>query len=104
MRSDRVLRRRPGPWIAGPKCGRPPRHGSEFIFGDPASWGAPDVTTVTETRLYGTATARAWHRLHPRLTRRAAWADCPDLPILEGTVVRLDVQRLPSALESGRVR
>lgn len=81
MRSDRMLRRRPRPWIADPTCGRPPRHGSEFIFGDPASWGAPDVTTVTETRLYGTATARAWHRLHPRLTRRAAWADCPDLPI-----------------------
>ncbi|MFY1623640.1 NF041680 family putative transposase [Micromonospora sp. WMMD735] len=96
MRSDRVLRRPPGPWIPGPKCGRPPRHGGEFIFGDPASWGTPDVTTVTETRLYGTATARAWHRLHPRLTRRAAWADCPELPILEGTLIRLDVQRLPS--------
>jgi hypothetical protein len=54
------------------------------------------VTTVTQTRLYGTARARAWHRLHPRLTRRAAWADCPDLPILHGTVIRLDVQRLPS--------
>lgn len=96
MRSDRVLRRAPRPWVPGPKCGRPPRHGTEFIFGDPTSWDTPDVTTVTETRLYGTATARAWYRLHPRLTRRAAWADCPELPILEGTVVRLDVQRLPS--------
>ncbi|MGC4749749.1 NF041680 family putative transposase [Micromonospora sp. DT201] len=96
MRSDRVLRRAPRPWVPGPRCGRPPRHGTEFIFGDPASWDTPDVTTVTETRLYGTATARAWYRLHPRLTRRAAWADCPELPILEGTVVRLDVQRLPS--------
>ena len=72
------------------------RHGAELIFGDPHSWGTPDVTTVTDTRRYGTVTARAWHRLHPRLTRRAAWTDRSALPILEGTVIRLDVGRLPS--------
>ena len=54
------------------------------------------MATVTETRLYGTATARGWHRLHPRLTRRAAWLDCADLPVIEGTVIRLQVDRLPS--------
>jgi len=95
MRSDRVLRRATPPRSPG-SLGRPRRHGGEFIFGDPASWGEPDVTTVTDTRLYGVATARAWHRLHPRLTRRAAWADVAELPVLEGTVIRLDVQRLPS--------
>jgi hypothetical protein len=95
LRSDRVFRRAAPPRTPG-TLGRPRRHGGEFIFADPASWGTPDVTTTTETRLYGTATARAWHQLHPRLTRRAAWADCVDLPILPGTVIRLDVQRLPS--------
>ncbi|WP_433223634.1 NF041680 family putative transposase [Dactylosporangium sp. CS-047395] len=95
LRSDRVLRRPTPPRQPG-MLGRPRRHGGEFIFGDPASWNDPDVTTMTETRRYGTATARAWHRLHPRLTRRAAWADCPDLPILEGTLIRLEVARLPS--------
>jgi DDE superfamily endonuclease len=95
MRSDRVLRR-PAPPRQPGDMGRPRRHGSEFIFARPSSWGEPDVTTVTETRLYGTATARAWYRLHPKLTRRAAWADCPELPILPGTVIRLDVARLPS--------
>lgn len=95
MRSDRVLRR-PAPVRLPGTPGRPLRHGSEFLFADPASWGEPNVTTTTETRLYGTATARAWYRLHPKLTRRAAWADCPQLPILHGTVIRLDVARLPS--------
>lgn len=95
MRSDRVLRRT-APTRQPGTLGRNRRHGGEFIFGDPASWGEPDVTIVTETRLYGTATARAWYQLHPRLTRRAAWADCPVLPILEGTLIRLDVARLPS--------
>jgi hypothetical protein len=95
MRSDRVLR-----WAAPPRGagtnGRPPRHGGEFVFGDPATWGEPTITTVTDTRLYGTAVARAWDRLHPRLTRRAAWMGCADLPLIEGTVIRLDVDRLPS--------
>lgn len=76
--------------------GRPPRHGGEFIFGDPNSGGRPDVTTMTETRLYGQATARSWDRLHPRLTRRAGWLGSADLPLIEGTAIRLDVARLPS--------
>jgi hypothetical protein len=96
MRADRVLRRAAPPWVAHPHAGHPPRHGGEFIFGDPASWGNPDVTTHTESRLYGDATAQAWDRLHPRLTRRAAWTGSGDLPIIAGTVIRLQVDRLPS--------
>jgi len=95
MRSDRVLRRAVAPRVPG-SHGRPPRHGGEFIFGDQASWGEPDVATVTQTRLYGQAIVRAWDRLHPRLTRRAAWMGSADLPLIEGTVIRLDVARLPS--------
>lgn len=54
------------------------------------------MTTVTETRLYGQAVARSWDRLHPRLTRRAGWMGSADLPLIEGTVIRLDVAQLPS--------
>jgi hypothetical protein len=40
---------------------------------------------------------RAWDRLHPRLTHRIAWAGHDGaLPIIEGTVIRLQVERLPS--------
>ncbi|WP_425565641.1 NF041680 family putative transposase [Pilimelia columellifera] len=95
MRSDRVLRRRAP--LERPGNGRPPRHGGEFIFGDPASWGDPDVATSTDTRLYGAATVRAWHALHPRLTHRTAWTShLGTLPIIDGTVVLLQVDRLPS--------
>ncbi|MDN0200188.1 hypothetical protein NW895_35240 [Streptomyces sp. S.PNR 29] len=53
--------------------------------------------TVTDIRLYGKAPAQAWDRLHPRLTRRAAWSDYEGpLPIIEGTVIRLVVEDLPS--------
>jgi hypothetical protein len=96
VRSDRVLRRRAPARQPGVN-GRPPRHGSEFIFKDPASWDTPDCVTVTDTRLYGTATARAWNALHPRLTHRTAWTTHTSaLPIIEGTVILLTVDRLPS--------
>jgi hypothetical protein len=38
----------------------------------------------------------SWDRLHPRLTRRAAWLehDGP-LPVIEGTLIRLQVEHLP---------
>ena len=75
MRSDRVLRRSTPPRVYDPQGGRPPKHGGEFVFGDPATWATGQAATVTDTRLYCTATARAWDRLHPRLTRRAAWVD-----------------------------
>lgn len=100
MRSDRVLRR-PTPPRMPQTAGRPPKHDGEFVFADSATWGAHQVLTSTQTRLYGTATADAWDRLHPRLTRRAAWHEHDAaLPVIEGTVIRLRVDRLPSGGEA----
>ncbi|WDO10739.1 hypothetical protein ME763_36735 [Streptomyces murinus] len=85
------------PRVYDPKGGRPPKHGREFVFSDPATWGEEQAVTDTDTRLYGKATVRAWDRLHPRLTRRAAWLDhAGPLPVIEGTVIRLSVEHLPS--------
>ncbi|MET8965211.1 NF041680 family putative transposase [Streptomyces sp. NPDC004074] len=101
LRSDRVMRR-PAPTreefaLANPAGGRPPKHGSEFIFKDARTWGAPDAETKAETTRYGTAHAQGWDRLHPELQGRAAWRDHPDqLPVIEGTVIRLQVDHLPS--------
>lgn len=84
-------------WAECPRGGRPPKHGGEFVFGQPATWGDPQVATTTATTLYGTAEATAWDRLHPRLTRRCAWEDFADeLPMISGTVIRLQVDHLPS--------
>jgi hypothetical protein len=95
LRSDRVLHlpvpeRQPG------TQGRPPRHGREFALADPATWPQPAVTTTTMTTRYGTAVARAWDRLHPRLTHRSAWlGHHGPLPVIEGTLIRLQVDHLP---------
>lgn len=38
----------------------------------------------------------AWDRIHPRLTTRSAWIDhTGELPVIEGTLIRLQVDRLP---------
>jgi hypothetical protein len=95
IRSDRVLRL-PKPARLPGTTGRPPKHGPEFALDRPATWPPPQHTTITDTRRYGTATATSWDRVHPRLTHRDAWADHPrELPVIEGTLIRLHVDHLP---------
>ena len=95
LRSDRVLcfpapARRPG------RGGRPARHGAAFALAHPEHAPAPVVATTTDTTRYGTAHAQAWDRLHPRLEHRGAWSGHDgELPLVEGTLIRLRVDHLP---------
>jgi hypothetical protein len=65
--------------------------------------GDPDVLIVVDAGYDVTRLAyvlrdlpSAWDRLHPRLTHRAAWLDHQgELPLIEGTVIRLKVEHLP---------
>jgi DDE superfamily endonuclease len=94
LRSDRVLYF-PAPPGTGAR-GRPVRHGPEFALADPATWPGPQVATSTVTSRYGMAVASAWDRLHPRLTHRSAWlGHRGKLPVIDGTLIRLQVDRLP---------
>jgi transposase len=97
LRSDRVM------WLSAPPRrpgtnGRPRKHGRELALSDPGSCPDPQVTTSTVTSRYGTAVAAARDRVHPRLTHRAAPSvldhDGP-LPVIEGTLIRLQVDYLP---------
>jgi len=95
VRSDRLLRF-PVPERVSGQGGRPARHGAEFRFANPQTWPESAPTSTTQTSRYGTAVARCWDRLHPQLTHRGVWADHDgDLPIIEGTVIRLRVDHLP---------
>ncbi|MHA6793794.1 transposase [Pseudonocardia bannensis] len=95
IRSDRVLRLPEPPRLPG-VTGRPPKHGPEFALDRPATWPEPAHTTTTDTTRSGIATAASWARLHPRLTHRGCWAGHDgDLPIIEGTLIRLQVEHLP---------
>jgi hypothetical protein len=95
LRSDRVLQL-PAPPRQPGTLGRPRKHGAELALADPAACPAPQITTSTVTSRYGLAVAAAWDRVHPRLTHRAAWLDHDgDLPVIEGTLIRLRVDHLP---------
>jgi len=97
MRSDRVLYFPPPAQPPG-KVGRKPKRGAEFKFEDTVTWPVPAVTTTNATSRYGQAVAQSWNRLSPVLVRRSAWADHPsgELPVIEGTVIRLAVDHLPA--------
>jgi hypothetical protein len=99
VRSDRVYRHAAAPDPLG-KPGRPTRHGSRFCLADPGTWSTPQSATVVATRRYGMADIKAWRHLHPTLTHRAGWIGHDgELPILPGTVVRLQVEHLPNQRE-----
>jgi DDE superfamily endonuclease len=95
LRSDRVMQL-PAPPRQSGTMGRPRKHGGEIALADPAAWPAPHVTTSTVTSRYGLAVTATWDRVHPRLTHRAAWLDHDGpLPVIEGTLIRLQVDHLP---------
>jgi hypothetical protein len=99
LRSDRVMQL-PAPPRQPHTTGRPRKHGGELALTDPATWPAPQVTTSTMTSWYGMARAAARDRVHPRLTHRSAWLDHDgDLPVIEGTLIRLQVDHLPGDRE-----
>ncbi|WP_406318899.1 hypothetical protein OHA77_16225 [Streptosporangium sp. NBC_01639] len=57
----------------------------------------PQAQTLTDTIRYGIAHTQARDRLRPLLTCRAAWESFPtELPIVEGAVIRSQVDHLPS--------
>jgi hypothetical protein len=95
VRSDRVFYL-PVPARAAGQVGRPSRHGPVIDLDEPATHPAAAVSTVTDTSRYGKAFADAWDRAHQQLQRRAGWAGHEgQLPTVEGTLVRLVVDRLP---------
>ena len=95
LRSDRVMRLPVPPRQPGTN-GRPRKHGHELALADPVTWPVPQITASTVTSRYGMAVAIAWDRVHPRLTHRAAWLDHDGpLPVIEGTLIRLQVDHLP---------
>jgi len=98
LRSDRVMHFPAPARPARPAGtgGRRPRHGTALKLSDPKTWPAPAVTTITETTRYGTAQAMAWGRMHQRLASRGGWEDHDgQLPVIEGTLIRLAVDHLP---------
>ncbi len=94
LRSDRVFYTDPPARPAGTK-GRPRRHGKRFKLSDPKTAPKPHAQIRLVDARYGSVRVRAWRQLHPRLSGRGRWAGKGVPPIVRGTVIRVDVERLP---------
>jgi hypothetical protein len=93
VRGDRVFHTRPESYAG---TGRPGRHGPAMKLDDPTTRPAPAQTATDGHERYGTVAVAAWGRYHPQLQRRAGWAHHPGaLPIVEGTLIHVQVDRLP---------
>jgi hypothetical protein len=77
------------------KTGRPRRHGRKFDCKDPKSWPEPTHEHLRENDHYGTVRVRAWAKLHPKVRLHKGRGSRGPLPIVRGTLVLVEVERLP---------
>jgi hypothetical protein len=95
LRSDRCFYADPPPRPPGTN-GRPRRHGAKFNCADPTSWPTPTATLVCHDDQYGTVTVAAWGGLHPKQQRHPGHGSGGPRPIVRGTIIRVQVQRVPA--------
>lgn len=102
LRSDRCFYHDPPPRPPGAR-GRPRRHGAKFAFADPTTWPAPTATLVCHDDQYGTVTVQAWAGLHPKQHRHPGHGSGGPRPIVGGTILRVQVQRVPARTRPPKV-
>jgi DDE superfamily endonuclease len=102
LRSDRCFYADPPPRPPA-ATGRPRRHGAKFAFTDPTTWPAPTTTHVATDDQYGTVTVQAWAGLHPKQHRHPGHGSGRPRPIVRGTVIRVQVQRIPARTRPPKV-
>jgi hypothetical protein len=96
VRCDRVFYTAAPPRRADGRPGRPSKHGTRFELSRPDLLPPPDEQLSAQHGRYGSVQVSAWHGLHQKLSRQAGWAAFTGvLPIVAGTVIRVQVQHLP---------
>jgi hypothetical protein len=75
--------------------GRPRRHGPKMKCKDPSTWPEPSAEHTCEDSGYGAVRVRAWAGLHPKVASHEGRGSRGPLPIVVGTLVLVEVERLP---------
>ena len=92
VRADRVFHR-PAPPRAPGSPGRPPRHGPPVRCADPATWHGAAVEQEGHEARHGPVAVTAWPRVHQAVHRGTGgfedWPPGRELPLVEGTLIRL---------------
>src|SRR5512132_158913 len=102
LRSDRCFYADPPPRPPG-STGRPRRHGAKFAFADPTTWPTPTATLGCQDDQYGTVTVQAWTGLHPKQQRHPGHGTGGPRPIVRGTILRVQVERVPAKTRPPKV-
>ncbi len=100
LRSGRCVYGDPPP--PGP-TGRPPRYGARFDCQAPTTWPPPTAEHTTEDEQYGQVRVRAWAGLRPKIQNHTGRGTRRPRPIVRGTVVRVEVTRLPGRAQPPQV-
>jgi DDE superfamily endonuclease len=95
LRCDRCFYADPLPSPRRPQGGRPRRHGAKFACADPTTWPTPSQEQREEDDQYGRVRVRAWGGLHAKSQTHAGSGSYQPRPIERGTVVLVEVDRLP---------
>jgi hypothetical protein len=85
------------PGLAGPPAntGRPRRHGPKMKCNDPSTWPEPSSEHVCEDAGHGRVRVRAFSKLHPKVQNHRRKGSRGLLPIVVGTLILVEVERLP---------
>jgi hypothetical protein len=78
-----------------PATGRPRRHGRKFACDDPSTWWTPTAEHAEEHDRYGRVRVRAWAGVHAKSQNHPARGSRRTRPVLPGTLVLVEVERLP---------
>jgi len=75
--------------------GRPRRHGPKMKCSEPDTWPEPSIEHECEDAGYGAVRVRAWAKMHPKVRAHEGRGSRGPLPIVVGTLVLVEVERLP---------
>jgi hypothetical protein len=92
LRSGRCFYPDPPPGATG---GRPRRHGSKFVCDNPTTWPSPPAEWSTTDAPYGGVRRKSRSGLHAIPPNHAKRATRQARPLVRGTLIPLEVERLP---------
>src|ERR1035437_8938530 len=104
LKSNRSFRGRPEPRQKGQR-GPAQRQAERLALKNGGQRPAPDLRLVRQSDRYGQMQITAWRHMHQELDRSGPFKDWPkdqDLPVVEGTVVRMKVERLPDGRKADK--
>ncbi|MCA1837402.1 MAG: transposase [Actinobacteria bacterium] len=95
LRAGRRFYGDPGLCDPPARIGRPRRHGPKMKCNDPSTWPEPSAEHACEDAGYGSVRVRAWAKLHPKVQNHEGRGTRSPLPLVVGTLILVEVERLP---------